>query len=78
MRDCQAVQGVWPAGMGQQLTGRKRSRDVDKGTAKEEGSEAAYGKGYKPSAVRAYHERIDFSDVIFPTAYQSWLKSAGH
>ncbi len=74
LRDCQATKGLWPAGMSQQLAGRKRTRDVDRDYVLQEGSEANYGKGYSVSAVEPFFQRIDFSDVNFPAPYATWLK----
>jgi hypothetical protein len=73
IRDSQAVGGVWPAGLGQFLSGRKLPRDADKALFREVGSEAAYGNGYRPSSVLPYLERLDFQDIEFPRPFHEWL-----
>ncbi len=73
IRDSQAVGGVWPAGLGQFLSGRKLSRDADKALFRDVGSEAEYGYGYRPSSVLPYLEKLDFQDIQFPKPFHEWL-----
>ncbi|MNS10819.1 hypothetical protein D3C72_423420 [compost metagenome] len=74
IRDAQARKGRWPAGLGQQYTGRKRTRAVDRDVLVDEGSEAEYGLGYTPAALLPYISNIDFSDLSLPEPYTRWLK----
>ena len=74
IRDSQAI-GVWPAGLGQFLSGRKLSRDADRQFVRDEGSEGAYGRGYKPASLLPYLEKLDFSDIKFPVPFDDWLKT---
>jgi integrase len=74
VRDAQARKGVWPAGLGQQFTGRKRTRAIDRDILLDEGSEGEYGDGYKFVAMQAYIAKIDFSDLSLPAPYTEWLK----
>lgn len=73
IRDSQAIDGVWPAGLGQFLSGRKLSRDADRALFREVGSEGAYGFGYRPSSLLPYLEKLDFSDIEFPEPFYEWL-----
>lgn len=74
IRDTQARKGRWPAGLGQQYTGRKRTRTVDRDVLLDEGSEADYGFGYTSAAILPYISSIDFSDLALPPPYSEWLK----
>ena len=78
LRNCQATKGLWPAGLSQQLAGRKRTRDLDRDFVVKEGSEALYGNGYSISALEPFYQRIDFSDVNFPSPYLTWLQGCCH
>ncbi len=73
LRNTQADNGSWPAGMSQQYTGRKRTREADRNVTEEEGSEAAYGNGYIPQSMLRYISQIDFSDVVLPAPFAAWL-----
>jgi hypothetical protein len=74
IRDTQARKGMWPPGMTQQYTGRKRVRSGDRDVSRVEGSESEYGFGYSPSAMIEYISRIDFSDLRFPVKFTDWIK----
>lgn len=74
LRNCQATKGIWPAGMSQQIAGRKRTRDLDRDFVLKEGSEALYGTGYSIHALEPFFQTVDFSDVTFPAPYLIWLK----
>jgi len=76
VRAAQRVGEQWPAGMGQQYTGRKRTRAADRHDLLEQGSEALYGSGYPHALVRQYIARMDFSDVALPQPYATWIKQA--
>ena len=69
----QARGGIWPAGLGQQYTGRRRTRAVDRGVLRDEGSEADYGDGYTPADILRFIAALDFSDVALPPAYAVWI-----
>lgn len=74
LRVTQARDGIWPAGMSQQYTGRKRVRAADLDVTRVEGSEAAYGNGYPPYVMLPYTKKIDFSDVTsLPKPFREWL-----
>ncbi|HZW12661.1 MAG TPA: DUF6538 domain-containing protein [Noviherbaspirillum sp.] len=75
IKDCQARNGVWPAGLGQLLSGRKLPRDADREIVRQEGSERTYGNGYKPSAMVPYLEQLDFKSIQFPAPFQDWVGS---
>lgn len=72
IREAQARNGVWPAGLGQQYTGRKRTRTLDMHVLLEEGSEADYGSGYRPESMLPYVRQIDFSGLQLPPAFAIW------
>ncbi len=74
IRDSQAI-GVWPAGLGQFLSGRKLSRDADRQFVRDVGSEGAYGRGYKPASLLPYLEKLDFTDIKFPVPFDDWRKT---
>lgn len=74
IRATQARDGAWPAGLGQQYSGRKRTRTADRDVLREEGSEADYGSGYAPQSMLPYIQSIDFSDVHLPLPYAQWLR----
>lgn len=76
IRKAQATTGVWPPGLGQQFTGRKRTRSLDRGILLAEGSESAYGNGYAPGAMVTYLEKLDFNDVELPANFREWLKNS--
>jgi hypothetical protein len=73
IRDAQAEE-IWPAGLGQLLSGRKIPRDVDRSFFRLEGSERYYGKGYKVNAVLQYQKRLNFEKIIFPPPFGEWIK----
>ena len=75
IRDCQATKGLWPTGMDQQLTGRKRTRNLDRDFTMKQGSEALYGNGYTAKAMLPYYLRLDFSKINFPSPYFVWLNT---
>lgn len=72
VRKAQATTGVWPPGLGQQYTGRKRTRPVDRDVLLAEGSEADYGDGYTPAAMLPYVQKLDFSGIGLPKPFTSW------
>lgn len=72
VRKAQATTGVWPPGLGQQYTGRKRTRPVDRDVLLAEGSEADYGDGYTPAAMLPYVKKLDFSGIGLPKPFTSW------
>lgn len=74
IRAAQRVGEQWPAGMGQQFTGRKRTRDADRMHLLAQGSEAAYGTGYPSTLVKEYVARLDFSDVELPLPFDLWVQ----
>ena len=76
VRDAQVTTGLWPAGLGQQYTGRTRTRAADREVLLQEGSEARYGNGYAPSAMLAFVQRLDFIDIKLPEPYARWLPRA--
>lgn len=76
IRDSQAVEGVWPAGLGQFLSGRKLSRDADRAFFRDVGSEGAYGLGYRASSLLPYLEKLDFRGIEFPKPFYEWLSQA--
>ncbi|CAM5321606.1 hypothetical protein [Eoetvoesiella caeni] len=75
LRNTQADNGSWPAGMSQQYTGRKRTREAGRKVTEEEGSEAAYGNGYIPQSMLRYISQIGFSDITLPKPFYTWLPS---
>ncbi len=72
IKDAQARRGVWPAGLGQLLSGRALPRDADQTFFREVGSERGYGNGYQPTAVLPYLEKLNFDDIIFPVKFEDW------
>jgi len=73
IKDCQARSGLWPAGLGQLLSGRKLPRDSDREFFRQEGSESRYGNGYKPSAVLPYLAKLNFDSIRLPMSFQDWV-----
>ena len=73
IRDAQAKTGLWPAGLGQQYTGRKVPRKVDQDSFMAQGSEAAYGHGYSAAAMLPHIRKLDFSDVVLPLTFDNWI-----
>ncbi|MCV2355342.1 hypothetical protein LNV09_14405 [Paucibacter sp. B2R-40] len=76
IRHVQSKSGLWPAGMGQQYSGRKITRPVDRNVLLTEGSEDRYGSGYTPDAMLPYISRLDFSAISTPVPYFQWLKGS--
>ncbi|MFG6490280.1 hypothetical protein ACG04R_26650 [Roseateles sp. BYS78W] len=74
IRDAQRPGHQWPAGMAQAYTGRMRVRSQDAGRIEVEGSEAAYGRGHSPAALRDYLKTLAFDAVTLPPPYASWLR----
>lgn len=75
VRAAQAASGLWPAGLGQQYTGRKRTRVADRDALLSEGSEADYGDGYEPTAMLTFIKRLDFTGINLPIPYSRWLNA---
>ena len=73
LRNTQARDGNWPPGLSQQYTGRKRTREVDVRVTEKQGSEAAYGVGYLSRWMLRYISQVDFSDVVLPPPFTTWL-----
>lgn len=76
VRKAQATTGVWPPGLGQQYTGRKRTRPVDRDVLLAEGSEADYGDGYTPAAMLPHVKKLDFSGIDLPMHFVTWVAEA--
>ena len=76
LRSAQARNGSWPPGMGQQYTGRTRTREADSKVLLEEGSEGLYGLGYTPEDMLPYIASIDFAGLSLPPAFAVWRKAA--
>ncbi|WP_152528743.1 hypothetical protein [Rhodoferax saidenbachensis] len=76
IRDAQTPGNQWPAGLGQQYTGRKNTRVQDKPHVAATGSESDYGKGYKPEMILLYVKTLDFSGIKLPPSYAEWLMNA--
>ncbi|MDC8786239.1 site-specific integrase [Roseateles koreensis] len=74
LRETQSKSGLWPAGMSQQYSGRKKTRPVDRDFVLSEGSEALYGGGYQPAAMMPFVSRLDFSGITPPLPYDEWLQ----
>ena len=74
VRAAQRIGEQWPAGLGQQFTGRKRTREADRNDLISQGSEGLYGKGYSNALVRQYIEKMDFSDIVLPPPYATWMR----
>jgi integrase len=54
IRNAQAPGNQWPAGLGQQFTGRKSTRAIDRAHVAKVGSEGKYCDGYQP--LHSHHE----------------------
>lgn len=76
IRASQARDGVWPAGLGQFLSGRKLPRDADREIVRQEGSERLYGAGYTPMDVVPYQNRLKFDGIVFPMPFGLWRGGA--
>jgi len=76
IRNAQTPGNQWPAGLGQQFTGRKSTRAIDRELLPKVGSEGTYGKGYTPEMMMLYVNRLDFSHIKLPPAYGEWLTKA--
>ena len=74
IRDAQARNGTWPAGLAQQYTGRVTVRPEDKEHMARQGSERLYGNGYAPEAMVRFVEQLDFSELKYPPRYTEWLR----
>lgn len=74
IRAAQRPGATWPAGMGQQYAGRKRTRGSDLGVLQQEGSESDYGRGFAPLTMLRYVETLDFGDVSLPAPFLEWRK----
>ena len=72
IRAAQRPGATWPAGMGQQYAGRKRTRGSDQGVLQQEGSESDYGHGFAPLTMLRYVGTLDFGDVQLPAPYADW------
>lgn len=73
IRSAQTPGNQWPAGLGQQYTGRKSTREKDKEHLAQVGSEGKYGKGYTPETMQMYVKTLDFSRIKLPPVYAEWL-----
>lgn len=74
IRIAQATTGVWPPGLGQQYSGRKRTRPADREVLLAEGSEADYGNGYPSAAILPYVKKLDFSTIDLPQPFTTWAE----
>lgn len=72
-RDAQVINGTWPAGLGEFLSGRRLPRDADKGIFRQQSSAIDYGNGYIATHVLSHVAQIDFGEVVFPPPYRDWL-----
>lgn len=75
IRNVQTPGHQWPAGLGQQYTGRKSTRAVDLAHVAKVGSETDYGEGYTPELMLMYVKSLDFSRIKLPVPYAQWLPS---
>ena len=75
IRNVQTPGNQWPAGLGQQYTGRKSTRAVDMAHVAKVGSEIDYGEGYTPELMLMYVRALDFARIKLPPAYAEWLHS---
>lgn len=75
IRNVQTPGNQWPAGLGQQYTGRKSTRAVDLAHVAKVGSETDYGEGYTPELMLMYVKSLDFSRIKLPAPYAQWLPS---
>ncbi|APA84099.2 hypothetical protein BJG93_00790 [Paraburkholderia sprentiae WSM5005] len=73
VRDAQVINGTWPAGLGEFLSGRRLPRDADKGIFRQQSSAIDYGNGFIAAHVQRFIAQIDFAEVVFPPAYREWL-----
>jgi integrase len=76
IRNVQTPGNQWPAGLGQQYTGRKSTRTVDLAHVAKVGSETDYGEGYTPELMLMYVKLLDFSHIKLPPAYAEWVTRA--
>lgn len=72
IRNVQTPGNQWPAGLGQQYTGRKSTRAIDREHVARVGSEGQYGKGYSLEIMLMYVKSLDFAGVKLPPAYAEW------
>jgi integrase len=72
IRDAQ-VDEMWPAGLGQFYSGRKMPRDKDRDFFRQVGSDLVYGKGYDPTRILRYVEKIQYADLKLPKRFVCWL-----
>ena len=75
IRNAQTPGNQWPAGLGQQYTGRKSTRASDREHVAKVGSEGKYGDGYTPEIMLMYVKTLDFSRIKLPPAYAEWLSA---
>ncbi|WP_429347691.1 DUF6538 domain-containing protein [Paraburkholderia sp. Clong3] len=73
VRDAQAINGAWPAGLGEFLTGRRLPRASDQEIFRALSSAIDYGNGYMPAHIQRFVAQIDFEGVVFPPVYREWL-----
>ena len=76
IRNAQAPGNQWPAGLGQQFTGRKSTRASDRAHVATVGSEGKYGDGYTPEMMLMYVRTLDFSHIRFPPPFGKWLQES--
>lgn len=68
------VEQMWPEGLSHIYTGRSSTRQQDKPTSPEEGSEKDYGYGYSHDAIRRFISRIEYPEVALPPTFEAWLE----
>lgn len=76
IRNAQTPGNQWPAGLGQQFTGRKSTRAIDRELVPKVGSEGKYGDGYTSEVMLMYVQMLNFSGIKLPPAYAEWFTNA--
>lgn len=72
LRATQLVE-LWPAGLTQFYSGRTLPSDKDKEFFRQLGSERLYGKGFDPSRILRFVEKVQYDGLKLPKPFARWL-----
>ncbi|MGF6481657.1 DUF6538 domain-containing protein [Paraburkholderia sp. JPY419] len=73
LRDAQVINGTWPAGLGEFISGRSLPRDADREIFRQQSSAIDYGNGFIAAHIQRFVAQVDFEGVVFPPPYAEWL-----
>ncbi|MBC8738985.1 hypothetical protein F6X40_19705 [Paraburkholderia sp. UCT31] len=73
LRDAQLINGTWPAGLGEFISGRRVPREADRNIFRQQSSAIDYGDGFIAQHVQRFVGQIDFEGVVFPLPYAELL-----